>query len=97
MVNSMAGIHYNRRGFTDRLYVYNVSFVTVIVALAFVLMFLSCFAERIDLSPLAYIVPSAFGELALHTGFIIWKAKTENINKHPNTPTNDILKNGGSL
>lgn len=97
MVNSMAGIHYNRRGFTDRLYVYNVGFVTVIVALAFVLMFLSCFAERIDLSPLAYIVPSAFGELALHTGFIIWKAKTENINKYSQSPTAKIYENGGSL
>ena len=31
-----------------------------------------------DTSPLAYLIPAVFGELATATGFYYWKAKTEN-------------------
>ena len=72
-----------QRGFTDRMYLYNVKFVTWIVIFSFVLMFISVF-HSVDTSPLAVIVPAAFAELGLHTAFLVWKAKAENINKHPN-------------
>ncbi len=31
-----------------------------------------------DTSPLAYLIPAIFGELATATGFYFWKAKNEN-------------------
>ena len=35
-----------------------------------------------DLSPLGGIPQWAYTELGIHTGFIIWKAKTENSRKY---------------
>ena len=69
-------------GYTDRWYVYNVKFVTITVIVSFLTMWLSGFLGITDLSPISVIVPSAFGELAIHTGFMIWKAKVENCRKH---------------
>ncbi|MEG2018546.1 MAG: hypothetical protein RR128_08825 [Clostridium sp.] len=34
--------------------------------------------KTLDLSPLSYLIPSAFGELATATGFYYSKAKAEN-------------------
>ena len=72
-----------KRGFTDKLYLYNVIFVTAVVIISFIAVFLSgnlC----IDTSAISVIVPSAYGELAVHTGFVIWKAKNENARKYKN-------------
>ena len=69
-------------GFTDKCYLYNVAFVTVIVAMSFYTMLNSMRLQISDLSPIGYIIPSAFGELALHTALIVWKAKIENCRKH---------------
>lgn len=80
-----------KRGYTDRMYRYNVIFVSVTVGLSFVLMFMSAFVSQIDLTPIGYIVPSAFGELALHTGFMVWKAKAENMQKFSNK-TKKLIK-----
>lgn len=70
-----------KRGFTDKMYLYNVVFVTVVVFTSFVAIFLSGVLNITDLSPISVIVPSAFGELAIHTGFIIDKARRENVLK----------------
>ena len=35
-----------------------------------------------DLSPLAYLIPAVFGELATATGFYYWKARNENRAKY---------------
>lgn len=74
--------HRKRRGFTDRLYIYNMYFVMVTVIASFVAMFFSGRLGITDLSPIGAIVPAAFGELAIHTGFVVWKAKVENCRKH---------------
>ena len=70
----------SKRGFTDRLYLYNVAFVTAVVIISFTAVFMSGWLH-IDTSAISVIVPSAYGELAIHTGFVIWKAKAENIHK----------------
>lgn len=72
-----------RRGFTDRMYLFNVVFVTITVLLSFVAMFVSGQLGITDLSPISVIVPSAFGELAIHTGFVVEKARRENERKFP--------------
>lgn len=76
-----------KRGFTDRMYIYNVVFVTVVTALSFIAVFLSGILNITDTSALSAIVPSAYGELAVHTGFVIWKAKVENCRKNRNVNT----------
>jgi len=81
-----------KRGFTDKLYLYNVIFVTAVVIISFIAVFLSgklC----LDTSAISVIVPSAYGELAVHTGFIIWKAKNENARKYRDVNIGD--ENGG--
>ncbi len=69
-----------KRGFTDRMYLFNVIFVTAMVIISFTAVFMSGWLH-IDTSAISVIVPSAYGELAVHTGFVIWKAKAENIHK----------------
>ncbi len=77
-----------KRGFTDKLYLYNVIFVTAVVIMSFIAVFLSgklC----LDTSAISVIVPSAYGELAVHTGFVIWKAKNENARKYKDVNEED--------
>lgn len=54
----------------------------IFVALCFIATLFSGILGITDLSVLSAAIPCAFGELAIHTGFIVWKAKVENIEKH---------------
>lgn len=81
-----------KRGFTDKLYLYNVIFVTAVVIVSYIAVFLSG-KLNLDTSAVSVIVPSAYGELAVHTGFVIWKAKNENARKYKNVNSDD--ENGG--
>ena len=78
-----------KRGFTDKMYLYNVIFVTAVVIISFTAVFLSGKLE-IDTSAISVIVPSAYAELGVHTGFVIWKAKAENARKYK-----DVNDEGG--
>lgn len=69
-----------RRGFTDKLYLFNVICVTAVVIVSFIAVFLSG-KLSLDTSAISVIVPSAYAELSVHTGFVIWKAKNENARK----------------
>lgn len=71
-----------RRGFTDRLYFYNFCAVHIIVAAILIITALGGILRLADLSPLSSIPQWAYSELGIHTGFIIWKAKTENCRKY---------------
>lgn len=73
-----------KRGFTDRLYLTNFCFTWVFVAMCFVATLFSGKLEITDLSPLNSAITCAFGELAIHTGFVIHKARVENALKHKN-------------
>ena len=45
-------------------------------------------------------IPAVFAELGVHTGFIVWKAKTENISKYginPDTYYNNGGKSDGEI
>lgn len=69
-------------GFTDMLYYYNFRVVWMFTAACFVLNALSGKLGIMDLAVISYGIPAAFAELGIHTGFIIWKAKTENCRKN---------------
>ena len=71
-----------RRGFTDKLYYYNFRAVWVFVVACYILTAVSGYLGVTDLSIVTVGIPAAFTELGLHTGFIVWKAKTENCRKH---------------
>ena len=71
-----------RRGFTDKLYYYNFRAVWIFTGACFMLNALSGVLGITDLSVITYGIPAAFTELGIHTGFIIWKAKTENCRKN---------------
>lgn len=71
-----------KRGFTDRLYVINLILVTLITIASFIVVIYSGQLGITDMSPIVSVLSGAYGELAVYTGFIIWKAKNENINKH---------------
>lgn len=71
-----------KRGYTDKLYFYNFCAVHMIIAAIMVITALGGVLGLTDLSPLANIPQWAYGELGLHTGFIVWKAKAENQRKY---------------
>lgn len=71
-----------KRGFSDRLYYYNFRAVWLFTVACFILNALSGYLGITDLSVISYGIPAVFTELGLHTGFIVWKAKTENCRKN---------------
>lgn len=71
------------RGFTDKLYFYNFVAVHTLMTAILAITALGGFLGLTDLSPLGGIPQWAYTELGIHTGFIIWKAKTENSRKYP--------------
>ena len=52
-----------KRGFTDKLYLYNVIFVTAVVIVSYIAVFLSG-RLNLDTSAVSVIVPSAYGNLS---------------------------------
>lgn len=71
-----------KRGFTDRLYWLNFKITWLFVAICVLMTLLSGVINITDLSIINVGVPAAFAELSIHTGFVVWKAKVENIEKH---------------
>lgn len=72
----------NKRGFTDRCYATNSKCVASVVVASFLLVAFSGLLGITDMSPVTAIITGAFAEQATFTGFIVWKAKNENMNKH---------------
>lgn len=78
------------RGFTDKLYIINLIIVLFVTIASFVVVIYSGELGITDMSPIVSVLTGAYGELAVYTGFIIWKAKNENINKHNNKLDDDF-------
>lgn len=84
-------IHYLKtRGFTDRLYFLNLtlSWIFIIVSIGLTLYSIN-HDYQMSLDVVAYGIPAIFAELSVHTGFIIWKAKTENLHKYKRGVSNE--------
>lgn len=73
-----------KRGFTDRLYLTNFIITWIFVMLCFIATMLSGKLGITDLTVLSTAITCSFGELAIHTGFVIHKARIENALKHKN-------------
>lgn len=70
------------RGLTDRLYILNFIMVWLFVWACFIATLFSGKLGITDTSPLTISIQCAFADLGIHTGFIIHKAKVENLAKH---------------
>ena len=77
-----------KRGFTDKLYFLNLTLSWLFIVICIVITIFSGKLGITDLSIVSVGLPAVFAELGIHTGFIIWKAKTENISKYGYDPDN---------
>lgn len=69
------------RGLTDKLYFLNLILAWLYTILCVIL---SCLGGRIgieDYSFVSVVSPLIWAEVAVHSGFVIWKAKAENMSK----------------
>lgn len=83
-----------KRGFTDKLYFLNLTLSWLFIVICIVITLFSGKLGIQDLSIVSVGLPAVFAELGIHTGFIIWKAKTENINKFGyNVDNGDTITN----
>lgn len=80
----------NKRGFTDKLYIVNLIIVIVVTIASFVVVIFSGRWGIVDMSPIVSVLSGSYGELAVYTGFIVWKAKNENMNKHKDDLDSDF-------
>lgn len=70
-----------RRGFTDRLYFANLIFAWSYTVLCLLFTLFGKNLEVEDYSFVSIVCPLVWAELTVHTGFIIHKAKCENLSK----------------
>lgn len=70
------------RGFTDKLYFLNLAFAWVFTIFCMVITVIQSMLYITDFSIVIYGLPVVWAELSVHTGFIIWKSKAENMSKY---------------
>lgn len=73
---------FKSRGYTDKLYFLNLTLSWLFILVCIVITIFSGKLGITDLSLVSVGLPAVFAELGIHTGFIVWKAKTENISKY---------------
>lgn len=73
---------FKSRGYTDKLYFLNLTLSWLFILVCIVITIFSGKLGIDDLSLVSVGLPAVFAELGIHTGFIVWKAKTENISKY---------------
>lgn len=71
-----------KRGFTDRLYFGNLALTWVFVWACYFACLFSGKLGVTDTNTLSVAVEFAFGQLTIHTSFVVWKAKVENCRKN---------------
>ena len=79
MVNSR---HIRFRGFTDKLYFANLVLAWIYTILCLIFTLLGNVIGIQDYSFVSIVCPLVWAELTVHTGFVIWKAKVENLSKY---------------
>ena len=82
------------RGFTDRLYFLNLILAWIFIVVCIIVTLLSGVLGISDLSLVSVGIPAVFAEVAVHSGFIIWKAKVENCRKYGRVRYEDIENEG---
>lgn len=75
------------RGFSDRLYFLNLILSWIFIIICIIVTY--TVDAHTDLVTVG--IPAIFAELGVHTGYTVWKAKNENINKHPSNRLDDAI------
>ena len=78
-----------KRGFTDKLYFLNLTLSWLFIIVCIIITTFSGKLGIQDLSIVSVGLPAVFAELGIHTGFVVWKAKTENMSKFGKNPDNE--------
>ena len=73
--------HIRNRGFTDKLYFVNLALAWIYTILCLIFTLLGDTIGITDYSFVSIVCPLIWAELTVHTGFIVWKAKVENLSK----------------
>ncbi len=73
--------YFKSRGFTEKLYIVNFIMVWLFVWGCFVASLFSAKLGVTDLSAMDTAISCGFGELAIWSGFLVWKNKSENMSK----------------
>lgn len=76
--------YFKFRGFNDQLYWMNFKFVWTFVLIGIITTLLQNVLCITNMAVFEVGIPCAFTELGIHTAFIVWKAKTENMAKFGN-------------
>lgn len=84
---------FNSRGFTDKLYFLNLILVWIYTILCLIFTLLGNVIGITDYSFVSIVCPLVWAELTVHTGFVIWKAKVENLSKW----TGESVTNNASM
>jgi len=71
-----------KRGFTDKLYALNFTCTILLTTASITITAFSGILGISDLSPISTAIQYSFLQLSVHSGFVVWKAKAENINKN---------------
>lgn len=78
-----------KRGRNDKLYLFNIIFAS---SYTLSVLLLTIFSYR-DISSYASLAPYIYTELGVHTGFYVWKCKTENCRKYKDVNRLNELEN----
>lgn len=80
------------RGFTDKLYFINLTMAWIYTISCFILTILGPHIGLEDYSFIQIVCPLIWAEVSVHTGFIVHKAKVENLKK--NIPPENVNWSG---
>ena len=69
------------------MYEINVAFAFIVTAVSLAIIVMSAFFPSLNNSELPAINATVWAEMGVYSGFMIWKAKCENLHKYP-----DILE-----
>lgn len=73
--------HIRYRGFTDKLYFTNLIFTWIYTILCLIFSIAGDSIDIQDYSFVSIVCPLVWAELGVHTGFVVHKAKVENLSK----------------
>jgi len=74
--------HVRFRGFTDKLYFANLTLAWIYTILCLIFSLLGNVIGIQDYSFVHVVCPLVWAEVTVHTGFVVWKAKVENLSKY---------------
>ena len=78
------------RGFTDRCYILYTKVWVISLIIGILLVLFSGYLNISDLTPVTTLMEKTTEAMMLFTGFIVWKAKNENISKHKGWRDNNV-------